>query len=67
MDVVLRVGSNLVGLLGVLVCIFATGSRATGRFYTFGFESLTLFIIGIALMVAGCLGKLHRLEKGRLD
>ena len=67
MGFVLGVGSNSVALLGILICIYAGVSRATGGFYRFGFETRTLFIVGIALMVMGCLGKLHRLERNRLD
>ena len=45
--------------LGALVCLGAGVSRLAGTFYLFGFQSVTLFIGGIALMVLAVYLKLH--------
>ena len=47
------------GVLGILVCLLAGVSRVVGNHYLLGFESITLFIGGISVMVAACLAKLH--------
>jgi len=54
---------NLAAVLGILLCIAAGGSRAMGSYHVLDFQAMTVFTAGIALMVLGCLGKLHRLEK----
>ncbi len=59
---VLKVVSDLVGVLAVLVCLVAGLVRVTGVFYLGGFEVLTLFNAGVALMVFSCLLKLHVLQ-----
>ena len=50
---------TVLGVLGVLVCLSAGASRVVGSHYLLGFESITLFIGGTAIMVAACLAKLH--------
>ena len=50
---------NIVAVLGVLGCLAAGGSRLTGAYYVFGFETNSLFLGCIGLMVMGCLAKLH--------
>jgi hypothetical protein len=59
---VLKVVSDLVGVLAVLVCLVAGLVRVMGVFYLGGFEVLTLFNAGVALMVFSCLLKLHVLQ-----
>ena len=44
---------------GITLCLVAVGARAANLHYLLGLELMTLFIIGIALMVAACLAKLH--------
>lgn len=60
---VLKVVSDLVGVLAVLVCLVAGLVRVTGVFYLGGFEVLTLFNAGVALMVFSCLLKLQVLQR----
>jgi hypothetical protein len=50
---------NGIGLLGIATCTVAGLSRLTGEWYTLGFQSMVLFNVGIGLMVAACLAKLH--------
>ena len=52
---------NVAGVTGVIVCILAGVSRFLGSYHLLGFESITLFTGGIALMVMSCLVKLHQL------
>ena len=54
--------SNAVGLLGVLLCVVSGMARVLGNPRLGGYESLTLFEIGVGLMVAACLAKLVNLE-----
>ena len=62
MGKLLEVVGNIVAVLGILGCHAAGGSRFTGAYYLFGFESNSLFIGCIGLMVMGCLAKLHNLS-----
>jgi hypothetical protein len=55
----LRTLSNVVGGLGVLLCVVAVLVRVAGIYHLAGFESVTLFNAGIAGMVLGCLLKLE--------
>jgi uncharacterized membrane protein len=57
----LSYGGTLVGALGGLVCLVAGLARVMGLHYVAGYESMTLFAVGTAMMVAGCLAKLHTL------
>jgi hypothetical protein len=50
---------TILGVLGILVCVLAGVSRIVGSHYLVGFETITLFIGGISIMVAACLAKLH--------
>jgi hypothetical protein len=61
MEKVLDLLGNIVGAAGVLVTLVAGISRLAGSYHLLGFESVTLFIGGIALMVMACLAKLHQL------
>lgn len=61
MDKMLEYFGNVVGVAGVLVCLLAGAARVAGSHYLMGFESITLLIGGISLMVAACLAKLQQL------
>lgn len=54
---------NLVGLmsaiLGAAICALAGFNRILGHFYWFGYESTTLFQVGVALMVFACMVRLY--------
>ena len=52
---------NIIGVAGVLVTLVAGISRLLGSYHLLGFELVTLFIGGIALMVMACLIKLQQL------
>ena len=61
MEKMLDLLGNVTGATGVFVCALAGGSRLLGAHYLLGFETVTLFIGGTALMVMACLVKLHQL------
>lgn len=62
MDKLLEITGHIGAGLGILVCLLAGVSRLAGYYYFLGFETITLFIGGIALMVMACLARLYRLE-----
>ena len=62
MNKLLDFTGNIAAALGILVCLVAGASRLTGSYYVLGYEAITLFTGGIALMVMACLAKLHRLS-----
>ena len=62
MDKLLDFAGNIAAALGILICLVAGVTRLTGSYYVLGYEAITLFIGGIALMVMACLTKLHRLS-----
>lgn len=62
MDKLLGWSGNIAALLGVLVCGFSGIARLAGDYHVVGYEAMTLFTGGIALMVLACLAKLWRLE-----
>jgi len=60
----LEILGNGTGLLGMLICLVAGVARILGSYHVIGYEAITLFIGGIALMVMACLIKLHQLTTG---
>ena len=61
MNRLIGVVGNTAALLGILVCLIAGGARVVGRFYVGDVQIQPLFLVGVALMVGGCLAKLHLL------
>jgi type IV secretory pathway VirB2 component (pilin) len=53
---------NIAAITGVLVCLAAGLIRLSGNYFIFGFETQTLFLVSIAIMVFACLAKLHVLS-----
>ncbi len=53
---------NAAALLGILVCFVSGVSRLMGNWTTMGYATMTLFTLGVALMVLACLAKLHVLS-----
>lgn len=48
-----------IGAAGVLVTVAAGLWRVTGHYYLAGFETMTLFVGGMGLILIGCFAKLH--------
>lgn len=61
MDKFLEIVGNFGAGLGILICLLAGVGRLAGNYYLFGFETITFFTGGIALMVMACLAKLNQL------
>jgi len=52
-------GGFAVGALGVLLTAAAGIWRITGHYHLAGFESMTLFVGGMGLILIGCFTKLY--------
>ena len=61
MNRLIEITGNVAALLGILVCIAAGGARVLGNWSLGEVQILPLFVVGVALMVMGCLAKLHLL------
>jgi hypothetical protein len=53
MNKALDLAGSLAGGLGLLLCLVAGVGRLAGQYHLVGFEAMTLFSAGIALLVAG--------------
>jgi len=65
MDKIIAQGGNIVGLAGVLLTAAAGGARVLGHYYLGGFESMTVFVGGMGVMLIGCVAMLHGLIRQR--
>jgi len=69
MHTIIGLGANLAASIGILICLISGIVRISGSSYLAGFESLTLFTGGMALMLFGALLKLesihHLLKQGK--
>ena len=59
MNNILALVANIVAVVGIAVCAIAGISRLSGSYHVMGYEAMTLFIGGTALMVFASLIKLH--------
>lgn len=50
---------SIVGWLGVLICFVSGMMKLVGSYHLFDYETMTLFTVGIAMIVTGCLAKLE--------
>ena len=50
---------DIAAILGITICLVTGVMRLSGQAVVFGFEAITLFIGGVALMVMACLAKLQ--------
>ena len=55
----LSFSGSLVGWVGILICLAAGLLRVSGSFHYAGYETMTIFSAGIALIVAGAFAKLE--------
>lgn len=53
MNKALDLAGSLAGGLGLVVCLVAGMGRVAGQYHLLGFETMTLFSAGVALLVAG--------------
>jgi len=57
-----RTAGSVAGAAGVALCLVTGAARLAGFHILLGFESMTMFVAGIALISTGCLLKLHAME-----
>jgi hypothetical protein len=48
-------------VVGILLCAVTGAARILGVYYLVGVGTMTLFTVGVGLMVFACLAKLHLL------
>lgn len=61
----LAIAGRIAGAVGALICLVAGVSRVAGLYYVAGFQSTTLFNVGIGLMVFACMIRLEALGTSR--
>jgi hypothetical protein len=63
----LVLAASISGFLGIIVCGVAGLARIAGYYYLVGYQSTTLFSVGVGLMVFACLVKLQTLPTPKQD
>ncbi len=58
-------GGCAIGAAGVLLTVAAGAWRVSGHYYVAGFETMTLFVGGMGLILIGCYAKLHLISPSR--
>jgi type IV secretory pathway VirB2 component (pilin) len=58
----LVLAGSIAGILGIATCFIAGLARIAGYYYLAGYQSTTIFNVGIGLMVFACLVKLDALQ-----
>ena len=53
--------ANLAAILGIVVCAVAGGKRLTGSYHEASYEAMTLFNVGVGLMMFAVVVKLEAL------
>ena len=59
-----EMAGNLAAILGVALSGVSGGARVTGAHYLAGYESMTLFSVGVGLMVFAVLMKVETSVRG---
>ena len=62
MDKLIKIFGDSAAILGLFICLVAGISRLAGSYNVGGYEAMTLFTGGIAIMLAATLAKLYRIE-----
>lgn len=63
MDMALKGLGHAAAILGIVLCAVAGYARITGSFYVAGYEAMTLFNVGVGVMLFSVLVKLELLLK----
>ena len=61
MNKYLGLPGSIAGIVGALICLTSGFARVMGYHYIAGYQSTTLFNVGVGLMVFACLLKLEAL------
>lgn len=59
MSNIMEQAGKVIGIAGIALCAVAGVARVSGSYHLGGFQSMTLFDVGVGLMVAACLAYLH--------
>ena len=59
MNKLLAMGGLGLGMVGVILTLVSGVWRVTGHYHLGGFETMTLFVGGMGLMLIGCFAKLY--------
>jgi len=59
----LALAGSISGVLGTLICFIAVLARIADYYYLAGYQSTTVFNMGVGMMVFACLVKLESLPK----
>lgn len=54
---------NILAITGMVLGLSAAIGRLSGSYILFGFQSLSLFVVGAALIIAGCFFKLLQVTR----
>jgi hypothetical protein len=63
----LALAGSITGILGALICLIAGLARIAGFYYLAGYQSTTLFNVGVGMMVFTCMVKLDSLSTQRRE
>ncbi|MEZ5501988.1 MAG: hypothetical protein R3E50_04790 [Halioglobus sp.] len=63
----LALAGSISGLLGAMICFVAGLARIADYYYLAGYQSTTIFNMGVGLMVFACLVKLETLPNQSHD
>jgi hypothetical protein len=58
----LALAGSISGIFGAVICFIAGLARIAGFYYLAGYQSTTVFNVGMGLMVFACLVKLETLS-----
>ena len=58
MQQLLNLTGSIAAVLGIIICTLSGLARLAGNYHLAGYESTTLFTVGMGLMVFACLAKL---------
>lgn len=60
---IVEMAGDLIGIVGILLCLGSGIGRLAGSFLWIGYEMGTIFLMGVGLMVVGCLAQLYVIRK----
>ena len=59
---IIEMVGNAAAVIGILACLLGGATRVAGSYYLGAYSAMTLFNVGVGLMVAACLAKLHLMQ-----
>ncbi len=63
----LALTGSIAGIVGALICFIAGLARIGGFYYLAGYQSTTIFNVGVGMMVFACMVKLDSLSTQRKE